>query len=65
MTRSEALEIAKANFVALNSALMKEWSGTGPKVDEAAYGYQRGWFNIGGHNIPACEFAPNNQPYLD
>lgn len=65
MTRQEALAVAAAKFNEMNTALMNEWLGKGPKVDEASYGYRHGWMTVGEFSISTNEFAPANQPYMD
>ena len=53
MTRAEATQVAIARFHEMNRALFAFWSGKGPEVDEASFGYRHGWFNIEGHSIGA------------
>ena len=51
MNRNEALEIARANYKAHSAARIAEMFKGGPTVNEAAFGYRHGWYQVGEFNF--------------
>lgn len=54
MTRSEALQIAKASYAAYQKADIEHLFGRGPEPVESDYGYRHGWVIVG-------DFSFNNE----
>jgi len=61
MTRSEALQVARANHKAYRDADLNHMFGRGPEPVDADFGHKHGWFIVGEFSF--CEEEITGIPY--
>lgn len=61
MTRNEALQIARSNYAANTKARIDFTFGRSSSYDEAAFGYNHGWYKVGEFNFSTDEIT--GEPY--